>query len=373
MHVTHVVGINIVIFLTVGVVMTVIFTTEFGLGNSVQVPIDTPLLGLKHKPGELERDRSCSWVFKKYVPSPWEARWVKNVGKLQDNVCEEANRDRDRIDEWVDGGLRNKESPPLTLPSSTFSQFYFVNDCTGEELTDYIEPLAGLTRHPFFCLKTSEANNIGLWDFLTKGNNDADSWVVNKDYMIPSWNVSRKLEQKSALHAPRAFFFDLGASYYDGGSGGPSQSWFVESYEMRGVVWKGVFAWEATPQDPSATWAAIPARLKPHYHWYNIPVSSVPGHADNALDYIRTVARRNDYVLLKIDIDNNPVETELVNQLLASDELIGLVDEIYFEHHVNVAPMNKYWGMQGAKQYLSDTYAIFTAFRQRGVLAHSWV
>ena len=306
---------------------------------------------------------SCHWNFKMYTPSSWEKYWVKNVKRLQDRVCEEASKDQERISEWVNGTRKNNAGDPMQLPTSTFSRFKFVNNCTGEELVDYIEPLAGLTRHPYYCSKVIAEGKDG----------NEGGWVVNKEYLIASWNVSRKLETSAPGYEPKAFYFDLGASFYASGVGGASQSWFIETYEKRGIAWRGIFAWEATPQDPSKTWQAIPARWKPYYHWYNIPVSSDPDHADNALRYIKTVARPEDYVLLKIDIDHPATENALVDQLLASRELLALVDEIYYEHHVNVAPMHRHWKTQASRQYLADTYRVFDALRRRGVLAHSWV
>ena len=299
---------------------------------------------------------ACLWKFKSYVPSPWENFWVKNVKLLQDNVCEEANKEVGHISEWVKGAKKNIFANPFELPSSTFSQFHFVNTCTGEELVDYIEPLAGLTRHPYYCLKGAK-------------------WLVNKDYLIASWNVSRKLEISPSGYTPKALYFDLGASFYDSGFGGASQSWFIETYEKRGVSWKGIFAWEATPQDSVKTWNLIPAKWKPYYHWYNIPVSSVPGDADNALRYISEVARPEDYVLLKVDIDHSETENAIVHQLLASDELLGLVDEIYYEHHVRTKPMHKYWARvtKNSNENLSHTYNMFSELRKKGLLAHSWV
>ena len=75
----------------------------------------------------------------------------------------------------------------------------------------------------------------------------------------------------------------------------------------------------------------------------------------------------------KIDIDNSPVESSLIDQLLASDDLLQLVDELYFEHHVNVAPMYDAWNTQKEKATLADTYRIFSTLRSKGVIAHSWV
>ena len=53
--------------------------------------------------------------------------------------------------------------------------------------------------------------------------------------------------------------------------------------------------------------------------------------------------------------------------------LMGLVDEFYFEHHVNTEPMHRYWGTQGAPQTLADSYRIFKALHAKGVMAHAWV
>jgi hypothetical protein len=92
---------------------------------------------------------------------------MKNVEKLQDKVCEEANKDRERIEEWVDNCQKNKGADPVNLPSSTFSRFHFANNCTGEELIDYIEPLAGLTRHPYYCLKVCRRKIVPLLGIRT--------------------------------------------------------------------------------------------------------------------------------------------------------------------------------------------------------------
>ena len=40
-------------------------------------------------------------------------------------------------------------------------------------------------------------------------------------------------------------------------------------------------------------------------------------------------------MVVKLDIDNNPLETLLVRQLLADPELVNLVDEFFWEHHVH--------------------------------------
>ena len=240
---------------------------------------------------------ACRWNFVKYTPSAYEKYWTDNIATLQDNVCEESNKQLAEVNEWIKQSSSN--DAPHDFPTSIFSQFTFQNECTGEVSTDYIEPLAGLTRSPMFCLTNKD--------------------LVNKNYLVVSWNVSKKLSSPTGHYVPKAYYFDMGASLYDSGAGGASQSWFVETYESRGIRWDGIFAWEAKPHPAGQVWGKLPARLKPIYRWYNVPVSPKPGHPDNALDYIRRIARPEDFVLVKLDIDTTPVEEALVGQILASD------------------------------------------------------
>lgn len=288
----------------------------------------------------------CRWLFVKYTPSPYEKYWTENIQFFQDNVCEFSNQKQKEVAVWIE-----QASSPLPLPEHVFSHFTFQNECTGEVSVDYIEPLAGLTRSPLFCLH---------------GQNH----VVDKDYLVVSWNMSKKLEPVGG-YTPKAYYFDLGASLYDSGAGGASQKWFVETYEARGVQWDGIFAWEASNHAPGAVWELIPARLKPIYHWYNIPVSPEKGHPDNVVEYIRRIACPEDFVLVKLDIDATDVEEALVEQMLS--DLTGLIDEFYFEHHVHTRPMFPYWGQLSEARKLADTYRIFSTFRKRGVVAHAWV
>jgi len=298
----------------------------------------------------IEAPAQCNWKFLKYVQSEQKLYWMHNIKALQDNVCAESNKDHAIIEDWVHYTTLNLYKKADLSASSSLSKFYFQNNCTGKILTDFIEPLQGLTRHPYYCLKGAE-------------------WVVNKDYMILSWNASQKLiEDKS-----KAYYFDLGASAWDEGAGGASQSWIVTNYERRGIQWDGIFCWEANFIEPSQVWSKIPARFKHIYHWYNIPVSEVRGHPDSALDYILSVAKPEDFVVLKLDIDNLPVETAIIQEILKDDVLASLIDELFFEHHVDVAPMHQYWGVPEMPAKLADTYDIFSTLRNKGILAHSWV
>jgi hypothetical protein len=108
------------------------------------------------------------------------------------------------------------------------------------------------------------------------------------------------------------------------------------------------------------------------YHWFNIPASPSEDNWDNPLNHLRAVAKKEDYVLFKLDIDTNPVEEAMVRQLLASPDLLELIDDFYWEHHVNFQPMAPMWKMTRSSTTMNDSLAMFSALRQAGVRAHSW-
>jgi hypothetical protein len=82
-----------------------------------------------------------------------------------------------------------------------------------------------------------------------------------------------------------------------------------------------------------------------------------------------------------LDIDNIETEQGIVDHLLSPEGAADLefIDEFFWEHHVRNPWMDKWWanswftaGTSGVRT-LSDSYASFLQFRQRGVRAHSWI
>jgi len=175
------------------------------------------------------------------------------------------------------------------------------------------------------------------------------------------------------------YYFDLGASTWKTGGGGASQSWIYAQYkwctntlENPSEPFDGLYMWEATPHTHAEIYNDIPASVQPLYNYFNEPAST--GKEGNPLDMIRKIVKKDDFLVLKIDIDNTTVETEFINQILASTELLGLVDDFFFEHHVNVEPLASCcWLTTNDKEKLSDTYKLFLQFRRAGARAHSWV
>ena len=93
---------------------------------------------------------------------------------------------------------------------------------------------------------------------------------------------------------------------------------------------------------------------------------------DNPLRHIATLATPEDYVLFKLDIDNVVVEEGIVRSLLADPALLALVDEFYWEHHVNFRPMNAAWRTSQDSKYMNASIPVFARLREVGIRAHSW-
>jgi hypothetical protein len=191
--------------------------------------------------------------------------------------------------------------------------------------------------------------------------------------VIDPWPLLKN--QKSST--VRTYFFDAGASLWDSGDGGPSQSWFYNVYKNNCLNFTDMFAWEKTPQDPYVVFDKIPGHLKPGYRWFNIPLSTKEGDWDNPLQHILNRAHREDVVILKVDFDSPLVEDALIQTILNNQTVSDLIDELYFEHHVNQEVMRDIWTMalplESLRGYHTDSLNLFTALRRKGIRAHSWV
>jgi hypothetical protein len=60
-------------------------------------------------------------------------------------------------------------------------------------------------------------------------------------------------------------------------------------------------------------------------------------------------------------------------QVIADPDVYERIDELFFEHHVNFAPMVKSWGdVINKDQLLQDSYNLFADLRTKGIRAHGW-
>lgn len=219
---------------------------------------------------------------------------------------------------------------------------------------EFIEPLAVYLRHPIAkpCFKVRS--------------------LFDKTYM-----VLRDKRVASQRAVTRSFLFDVGCSTFNKGRKQTSLRWFVQEYALRGVTFDHMFGWEAANVGAKSFWSQMPSDLKPRFSFYNVAADSNVDSGDNPLNFIRAIAKPDDFVVLKLDIDNTPVESRFVDQILADTRLHELIDEFFWEHHVIGSPMaHMGWSLGRytdihSFQNLSSSYRKFTALRQLGIRAHS--
>jgi hypothetical protein len=318
----------------------------------------------------------CVWRFDRYAPSDGEARWRSEaLAKDPVNICapflgpfKQLHDDYlAELPKCVAHVVNTVSPPPSSCArdpprkfNSAFSLMKYKRTCNGalEEQSVAIEPLVGMLRHPLACEDFSE-------------------YVANKNYMvIERWHAhkNRKLQSSGGRAPPRNFFFDLGASTYNSGFGGASQSWFMSVFEDVCVAWDGVWAWEAIQHRPHDVWRDIPGHLHGRYHWYNVPCSNETDSWANPWNTLLSVATPEDYVVVKLDIDTWQVENPLVDQILSTPALLERIDEFFYEHHVRMEKIQEPWSTAVDKRLTAaDSVDLFRRLREGGVHAHSWV
>lgn len=234
---------------------------------------------------------------------------------------------------------------------SHISKFIRWYSCGQQEskFTTYIEPLMGALRHP-----KSVCN---------------DDFLFSRAYIVLA----------SADNFPRGyirskFLFDLGASTWKSGAGGASQSFFYKEYIKKGIQFDRAFLWEASATNISDIYKDIPKTFYHAYQYFNFPADNDPESPANPLNILQKIGKNHDFVVIKLDIDNAVAESAFVHQILTNNAVSSLIDEIFFEHHVNFPPLVQCcWGSTiEPESRLSTSYKLFHEFRAKGIHAHGW-
>lgn len=290
----------------------------------------------------LQHERRQAFV--RYIPSTWEkdwSDWIQHHHAFEDAVCPRLLSQPQKVAEYLKR-LDELYASDTQNADPIMSKLVYRNEEDGSLFAKYIEPLVGLLRHPLLC------SNLTYYK-------------EHKGFLLLDWG-------------PRfnALYMDLGASTWNAGAGGPSQSWIYSQYRERAFTFAALMMWEAHPVDHGALLRELPLEVLPIYQYYNVPVALDVGGEWSAFRALK--AKRNvDYTVLKIDIDNPSLERQLVDQLLSDQSLTDLVDEFFFEHHTFTQPMHLSWRTTMGDDSLWDSYRIFAALRNKGVRAHSWV
>jgi hypothetical protein len=168
-----------------------------------------------------------------------------------------------------------------------------------------------------------------------------------------------------ARHPGRAILIDAGTNKY-----ASSLGYFVPTYAAAGIHFDAIYAWEATPANASQYWASVPADVMPRLHFYNAPVTPQPGSAMNPVDWIRDMYQPGDYIVFKLDIDNDAVESELIRQVLDLEGAEDIIAEMFFEKHYSAADMKPHFGLP--KTPYPAALRLMHELRVKGVRVHYW-
>ena len=218
-------------------------------------------------------------------------------------------------------------------------------DKAGHRASGWFTP-----RPRFLCLKKPELFTFSV-DWLVLADNKS----------FPSTTSSNS----------RRIFFDAGGSRFV-----DALNFFVTKYEERDIEMDQIYVWEMEKKNASQYWAGTPedvrAKWEPRLTWYNgIPVSINEGDMHNPVHRIRELCRMGDFCAFKLDIDTPKVEGALVQQLLEDH---GHLTEFFFEHHVQSHLMHLYWLRDiNFDQNFEHSYDLFSALREKGLRAHSWI
>jgi len=214
----------------------------------------------------------------------------------------------------------------------------------------YIEPIVPPLRHPIYC------------------QGRPPSQLLNLGYLVHDFpTICRSLRRTS-----RTIFVDMGASLQYHSTGEQPAVYLTTLYRHFGIPFDHIYAYERTPTPPEKVFDKLPDDMRAAYHWINVGVSPDPHSNQNPWKMLRKAFTKDDFIVVKLDIDTSAVEIPLVVQLLESPDLHELVDQFYFEHHVNMEELAPDW-KQSRNGSIYESLHLFHELRKRGIAAHSWV
>lgn len=358
-------------------------------------------ISLKQRPSNQQiYNSNCSWEFDYYEQSQYEMLWFSRVNNdtVGANACDILFDDNN----YIETLLLENSTVNLTLGKTLhkeaekfYSRMYYKEVCSGTDSSlvgvQLIEPLFGILRDPcdVFCRKKScfglEGNSRQSKKHIltitaspyrvTSRKRNTEDYFSNTgwNYGIAPWYCSSRF---SCLKTDSTLM-DIGASYFNNwhDSGAGAGSWLYSQYQEKNIILKNYFAYEAERLNTSEVYKQIPQDLLIGYRWINLPASAERNNKLNPWTILKSL-REGEYpklIIVKLDIDSPNIENSLVDQLLESNGTIAkLVSEFFYEHHVNLAPLNGAWGSGGSKITLLDSYKMFKQLRDYGVRSHSW-
>ena len=294
-----------------------------------------------------------------YHASELELTWTST--RQHNRICRTgANQSAEALVAWLDYAQNTAPSRPRNGEQRRAISWFH---CAGQ--TEYIEPLTGWGRHPYadVCYpKWSGEHHVLLEDTR---------------YLVPSSARGPRQPPRGA----RTILFDAGCSGPNATNGQPTSVPFLVSlYERHGMAIDRIYAWELREHNPKLWWHGLSQRMRAITTFFNVGVEPEPAAIDAAsvLGLIREVARPEDFVVLKLDIDHARTEMSIMRGIAEDPSLLQLVDELYYEAMWAWGPserhtiMEKFWGPIARHQTVDEVLNLMVRLRKRGVRAHFW-
>jgi len=311
---------------------------------------------------------SLTCTLREYVPSEWEKKWVAQVDAIysSNTICALMKESSSLSKDWLEGVAACKQKSGTLcadhLTKRVFSKF--VKECRSVSdvslhargrspspvlVEEYIEPLVGHMRHPH-----------ALQACAPPGVKAAD--VEDRAYLMLLGNDVAAIR---ARHPGRAILVDAGTNTF-----ASSLGYLLPAYAAQGIQFDAIYAWEAQPANPDEYWNSVPDDVKPRLHFYNAPVTPQAGSSMNPVDWIKKIYRPGDYVVFKLDIDNDEVEGALVEQILDLEGAGDMIAELFFEKHYAAPDMEPYFKTPAT--LYPAAVRLMQALRMKGVRVHYW-
>lgn len=330
---------------------------------------------------------SCHWKFDHYAPSAWEKYWSANITDLQQHVCESLSKS-DQLNNSIRMiqriiALQKSLFNVSTLISDAndlFSHMVYRMDCSISEskhlVRQQIEPLIGLLRDPLtICWNLGQSIPAEL-------SLDMESALQSKRFLLlapsaPYFNLTptSPIAPWIYTNGSRKILFDIGCAFFNHDNEttslgkASSTRWFYNYFREISLRFDRVIAFEKEPLATRTVWEQIPDDLMGVFTFVNTGIETKGKF--NPWQILASLVKPEDYVIVKLDIDTNDLERDLMQQIVNNQSLYSLIDEMFFEMHVFINDMAPYWGSQQTGK-LKDTYDLFFKLRQLGIRMHSW-
>lgn len=193
-------------------------------------------------------------------------------------------------------------------------------------------------------------------------------YLMDLSFLIHDFEYMCRNQRRTSKN----IFIDMGASLEFHGTGKQPAVHLIRLFEKFGFPFDHIYAFEVTQKTPVHVYELLPEDLIGSYHWINVGVSADANGKLNPLHSLLHKFSASDLVVVKLDIDTPEVERALVLQLLRDTSLHKIVDHFYFEHHVRLEELARYWGT-AVNGSVSESLQIFQELRRKGIASHYWV